>query len=483
MSQDSSDSVRAFVNDVAPVDDEGRVVCYHHLPAKRLTSHTPTNPERDFYACSKSSNDKDRCKFFVWADNPALCSAIQSKSKKSTPNMHLPSTPQRPSQASRAFFARSPTLAAASSKRQRAASPGRSSSPTDNLAGSAKHRRVESSAGNSALTACATPTTSYSCRTERVSDSQYSSQDAQKAARLKSIQDALLSASQAPRNPGPASYGGSYRREHARGASPSPQHADVPANSTPPSLSQNLQNTQNFSRYTQETQSDDGASTYIENELAEMEDMESKAIQTSPIDDESSIIEDFWSRSPPRSALGSPVLVADLGIGSSRASQYRQMPQASGVDNATWSPAPPQTPGRGGLSRASAPGGNGGDVPPGMLLTPPGSSQPQSSLRAGAGPSTPQRGRALLEEMLASPSASKGKGPAHASLSQQQWQPLRDDPSIPEYIAKLERREKASRKSAEIKGRKISQLEEELHRLRNEKRALEETVAALQMRR
>lgn len=36
--------------------------------------------------------------------------------------------------------------------------------------------------------------------------------------------------------------------------------------------------------------------------------------------------------------------------------------------------------------------------------------------------------------------------------------------SIPEYVAKLERREKAAQKSAEIKGRKISQLEEELQR-------------------
>ena len=77
---------------------------------------------------------------------------------------------------------------------------------------------------------------------------------------------------------------------------------------------------------------------------------------------------------------------------------------------------------------------------------------------------------------------------------------------IPEYIAKLERREKAVRKSAEVRGRKIAQLEEEvercvrvvryrdalllltaghvnLTRLRKEKRALEETVAALQMRR
>ncbi|KAI0675250.1 hypothetical protein C8Q78DRAFT_530281 [Trametes maxima] len=529
MSQDSSDSVRAFVTDVAPVDDKGRVVCFHNLPAKRVTSRSPANPERDFYACS---SDRDSCKFFVWTDDPTLCSVIQSrtKSRKSTPNM-LPSTPQRPSQARRAFFARSPTLAAASlQKRLRTPSLGQRSSSTDDRAVSVKHRRVESTASSSVPAVGLTPATSYPKHTKHVSGSQSASQDAKKAARLRSIQEALLSATETPSpcDPSPASSGEFFRRENTRRASPSRQHSDVPLYSTPPSLSQNLWIPQNLPRYAQDTESDDGASTYIENELAEMEDMESKAVQTSPVDDESSIMEDFWSASPARSVLGSPVLVADTGIGSSRASQH---PPALGVEHTAWSPASPRTPGRAGLPRASAPGGSGSDDPPGMLLTPPGSSQPPNGLGTRAGPSVPQRGTTLLQEMLASPSAAKGKGPAHAP-SQQQWQPLQDDPEnpfrgptlahraispastaisvadgptggtpadalsadsiashlaalqdLPEYIAKLERRERASRKSAEIKGRKISQLEEELQRLRNEKRALEETVAALQMRR
>lgn len=46
MSQESNNSVEAFVNDVSPVNNQGQVVCYHRIPAKRLTSHTIANPER-----------------------------------------------------------------------------------------------------------------------------------------------------------------------------------------------------------------------------------------------------------------------------------------------------------------------------------------------------------------------------------------------------------------------------------------------------
>ncbi|TBU33849.1 hypothetical protein BD311DRAFT_774322 [Dichomitus squalens] len=55
--------------------------------------------------------------------------------------------------------------------------------------------------------------------------------------------------------------------------------------------------------------------------------------------------------------------------------------------------------------------------------------------------------------------------------------------ALPEYIRRLERKERAAQRSAEIKAKKIADLEAEIQRLRNTNRALEETVAALQVRR
>lgn len=100
-------------------------------------------------------------------------------------------------------------------------------------------------------------------------------------------------------------------------------------------------------------------------------------------------------------------------------------------------------------------------------------------------------------------SAGPLSGPLSADTVAAQIASLAD---IPEYIRKLERKHRAAMNSAEIKSRRIAQLEEEVQRcvlhvesqkrplvltkhsghgprLRNEKRALEETVAALQVRR
>ncbi|KAI0358376.1 hypothetical protein OH77DRAFT_1176273 [Trametes cingulata] len=541
MSQSSTGSVKTFVNDLAPVNDEGQVVCYHGLPARRLTSHTATNPERDFYCCTKNSGDPDRCKFFSWADNANLQSALKSRREQLAMPAMPPVTPQRPSQAQRALFSRSPTVAAATlQKRQRPVSPTPGSGAATDSVGGVKHRRVDNAVDRHAQPSGPTAGSTASQRTERMADSERATQDPKKAARMKSIEDALLAVQATPRDPSPASSSGfPSRREDVQGApraSPFHGRSDMPLHATPPSLSQNIPMSQNFPRLSQYATSDVGTSIDPEIELAEMEDMESKAVQTSPVDDEDSIIEEFWSLSPPRSVIGSPVTVADVGTGPSRKPQDQPpaVPQRSAAEPAAWSAGPPHTPGQGRTSRELTPGVNEGMSNPSMLLTPPGSSQPQYGSEAGAGPSTTQRGRALLQEMLATPTTSKGRGPelsASASTSQR-WQILQDDPdnpfrtstvahtavspaptaisvadsvcgdtpagalsadsiashiaalqSVPEYIAKLERREKAARKSAEVRGRRIAQLEEEVQRLRNEKRTLEETVAALQMRR
>ncbi|EIW63367.1 uncharacterized protein TRAVEDRAFT_43662 [Trametes versicolor FP-101664 SS1] len=486
MSQDSNNSVEAFVNDVSPVNDQGQIVCYHRILAKRLVSHTLANPERAFFTCPKNSSDPEKCKFFIWEDNQTLCSVLNSK--KPAVGMSTSVTPQRPSQVQRALFSRTPTLAAAAlQKRPRTPSPTPSSSCLSGPLGAVKHRRVDNTISNRAGSNGLTPSTIPSQRTQPVPDSKGAAQSDRKAARLKSIQDALLDVQATPRDPSLTSSRDLSVHNDVEGISQFSSNqslSDVPRHAAPPSLSQNKQYPHLFSRHAADAHSDVGTSIDTEDE---MEDMESKAVQTSPVDDESSVIEDFWSTTPPRSVIGSPVTVADIGAGPSRIHPdwSPRVPRASAAERGAWSPVAPQTPGREGTSRTFTPGGNDDDAHPGMLLTPPGSSQPHIVSGAGAGPSASQRGRALLQEMLASPTASKGKGPELLDSASriQQWQSLQDDPSIPEYVAKLERREKAAQKSAEIKGRKISQLEEELQRLRNEKRALEETVAALQMRR
>ncbi|KAM5532832.1 hypothetical protein V8D89_013473 [Ganoderma adspersum] len=71
-------------------------------------------------------------------------------------------------------------------------------------------------------------------------------------------------------------------------------------------------------------------------------------------------------------------------------------------------------------------------------------------------------------------------GPLSADRVEQQLASLA---GVPEYIRRLERRGRAAQKSAEVKAKKIARLEEEVQRLRNTNRMLEDTVAALEARR
>ncbi|KAI0780107.1 hypothetical protein C8Q74DRAFT_743071 [Fomes fomentarius] len=50
-SQSLDISVKTFVDDTAPLNKEGTVVCHEHwVPARLLTSRTVTNPDRQWYA-------------------------------------------------------------------------------------------------------------------------------------------------------------------------------------------------------------------------------------------------------------------------------------------------------------------------------------------------------------------------------------------------------------------------------------------------
>ncbi|KAI0775664.1 hypothetical protein BD413DRAFT_281432 [Trametes elegans] len=512
MTQSSVVSVAAYVNDITPVNDEGKVVCYHQLPAKRLTSQTSRNPNRDFYTCPEDHLLGTKCKFFIWADDHALLSVLESRAKASTMR---PATPSGPSQAQHALLSRSPIAAAAVQKRQRTPSPTSNSAYAGSAAEHAKHRRVDPETGP-------TPSSMSSQKTEHMSESQ-------KTARTQLIQEAINAVKQARDT--------SFASSSQHAFTPNRSRSNMSPDAAPSSRSHNARGPQNIPGPSSHSQTDAGASEYAESVLPDTEDMESIAVQPSLIDDDESTMEDFWSMPPSFSDIGSPDPTANVGAGpSSRPYQSQGMSsQASEPERRPRTPAPPQTPGRTPSSHAFAPGGNRSGSVPSMLLTPPGSSQPRyGSETGGAGPSTPQRGRALLQEVLTSPTASKGNAtePARPAHANQRWQLLPDDPENPfraqgvarlagspaptatsvsdsvgggalaealsagsigshiaalqavsEYIAKLERREKAARKSAEIKGRKIAQLEEEVQRLRNEKRTLEATVAALQVRR
>ncbi|KAI0823754.1 hypothetical protein BC628DRAFT_505811 [Trametes gibbosa] len=517
-SANSTDSVDAFVNSVSPVNVQGQVVCYHRLPAKRLTSRTPSNPERDFFVCAKSDDDPERCKFW---NNLTLCSVLDSKRPPRVTPTSMPATPQRPSQATRALFSRSPMLAAASLRKRQRTPPTPSSSAMTTSVRALKQRRVDGAMSNGARLFNAASSTLSSGRPDHIGAP--ATQAERRAARLRSIEDALLSVQAAPLDPSPATSRGLHRHvEESTQFSPHQSVSDAPHHSTS-SLSQNKQDPYMFSRHAQDAQSDTGTNIDVEIDLAEMSELESEAGRVSPVDNDNSGIEESFSPSPIASSQTHP-------------RQIPGIPQASAAEHVIWSPAlpSPQTPGRGHLSRTFASGGKEGQSNPSMLLTPPGSSQPRDVSAAGAGPSTSQRGRTLLQDMLQSPTASMGKGsdPLNSASAVQRWQKLQDDPENPfrasavargsaspapraisvpdsvgggvqadalsadsiashltalhgitEYVAKLERREKAMQKSAEVKGRRITQLEEEVQRLRNEKRALEETVAALQVRR
>ncbi|RPD74241.1 hypothetical protein L226DRAFT_86772 [Lentinus tigrinus ALCF2SS1-7] len=463
----------------------------------------------------------------------------------------LVGTPQRPSQARRAQFARSPaTSIVPMQKRQRTPSPTPMSPSTDgNPATPTKQRRIEGASVDATRTRPTTPALTASQRAARQAEIERGLTEAKKTARLASIQEALSAvqgSSQANAPSGssptssrilpPTSRGGSSRVRTSEDTIqlPGQQVSDLPRSLFPSPVSHNPTILRGPPRPPQSSQSDAGYSITSEIEAAEFDDLEDKAIQTDPVDDEESIIEEFWNTPPAHSVIGSPVAypsspgkLGDFGTGTSHEEMSRVPKAESG--RGSWLPAPRQTQGRGRTPRVSTPGGNEG----GMLLTPPGTSQRDYE-------SAGQWGRYPRQQSPSpSPSPTKGKGrelprSESASTSRSQWQMIQDDPEnpfheraaalragspttsvlsgaesmyesagllsgpfsadtvaaqiasltdIPEYIRKLERRQRAAMNSAEIKSRRIAQLEEEVQRLRNEKRALEETVAALQVRR
>ncbi|KAI0703365.1 hypothetical protein C8T65DRAFT_654981 [Cerioporus squamosus] len=550
MSQPSHISVKAFISDTVPFDEDGEVVCYEHRKrARKLTSQTLANPDRDFFACSLPYDDPQRCKFFIWADDSKLLSAMEAWLNPTQPSM---ATPRRPSQAQRAQFARSPaTPMVPMQKRQRTPSPPPESPSTDgNPVTPTKQRRIEDGSVSATRTRSITPALTASQRAARQAEIERGLTEAKKTARLANIQEALSvvqGSSQAnapsrgspsgPRSLVPTSRGGSSLALTSKGTHQHPrqQLSDLPRSLFPSSVSHSPTVLRRASGPPQSTQSDAGYSITSEIEEAEFDDLEDKAIQTDPVDhDEESIIEDFWTAPPSQSVVGSPVAypsspggLADFGAGASHEEMYR-VPEAE-PGRESWLPAPLQTPERGRAARVSTSGGNEG----GMLLTPPGTSQRDNDSAYLRGRHPRQQSPSL------SPSPTKGKGrevprSASASTSRSQWQMIQDDPEnpfheraaalragspttsilsgadssygsagslsgplyadivaaqiasladIPEYIRKLERKHRAAMNSAEIKSRRIAQLEEEVQRLRNEKRALEETVAALQVRR
>ncbi|KAI0744058.1 hypothetical protein C8Q80DRAFT_876535 [Daedaleopsis nitida] len=551
-SQPNTVSVQRFVDDIAPLDSDGKtVICYEHRTrARRLTSRTVANPGRAFYGCSLPYDDPNRCGFFIWADDHRLLSAMRSISSNAR---DLGSSPERPSQARRAHMARSPATPISQQKRQRTPSP----SHTSTIAGgpmTPKRGRIEGCGGTQ--TRVATPALTPSQRAARQAEIEKGIKEAKKLARLASIEEALAAAAQGPsqdktpsgtpaassaRAPHPSTSGSS--RVEAIEAAPqfSREHrSDVPQSSSPSSASRSGALPRMPSRPPLSTQSEAGYSISSEIEEADLEELEDKAVQTDPCDDEESVMQNFFESPPPRSLMGSPVVYAgavgyvhaDGGSGSSRSSLFRVPDEERG--RGWWMPAPPPlTPGRGQHMRVSTPGGNEG----GVLPTPPGTSQTdgQSASQIGR-PASLQHG--VAHSPSPSPTRTKGKGrelprSVSSSTSSPQWQMVPDDPenpfheraaparidspmsslsgadglfgiagssagplsadiiesqvlslaNIPDYVRRLERRDRAARNSADIKSRRIAQLEEEVQRLRYDNRALEETIAALQVRR
>jgi len=113
----------AAVHLASPIDANGVVRCYQHgLEAVLLTSHTSTNPNRQFYRCRKDRTDPDHCDFFYWADqlhheqnltSPASHTASQSPT---TPQFgsYIPTTPRK-----RSFDSTFPLTPSSSQKRKK----------------------------------------------------------------------------------------------------------------------------------------------------------------------------------------------------------------------------------------------------------------------------------------------------------------------------------------------------------------------------
>ncbi|KAG1832508.1 hypothetical protein EV424DRAFT_1369021 [Suillus variegatus] len=85
----------------SPMDADGVVRCSHGETAIRRTSQTSSNPNREFYTCSRSIQS-ERCRFFYWVDDPIF--SPQQHSSVS-PSVSASSRPP-PSQRQRAESAR-----------------------------------------------------------------------------------------------------------------------------------------------------------------------------------------------------------------------------------------------------------------------------------------------------------------------------------------------------------------------------------------
>ncbi|KAG2153783.1 uncharacterized protein EDB93DRAFT_215082 [Suillus bovinus] len=57
------------IQSTSPMDTNGVVRCSHGEAAIIRTSQTSSNPNREFYTCSRSIQS-ERCKFFYWVDDP-----------------------------------------------------------------------------------------------------------------------------------------------------------------------------------------------------------------------------------------------------------------------------------------------------------------------------------------------------------------------------------------------------------------------------
>ena len=375
----------------------------------------------------------------AWADDRSIACAMVSRARERTGKF----TPYIPSQETTrdSTSTLSPT---SPRKRQWAPSP---YSATDGNFGIAKQRRLET---DEMQTTPSTPVhpQSHAPTPKRTTQSSV----AGRAARLKSIQEGLEAAqraSQAPESPGkprPASVQASPSRsahlraqiEAALQEHHSQSSSDVPHSPTPSSRSQKrptLPPVPLFERPS-DSQSSVGYSLTDEIEEAEFEDMEDKAIQTDPYDDDE-IEEDFW-RSPPHSAIRTPVLVSsslpvdvmdiDFGTGRLPAPEFPEPDEELGRGT-SWASAPmPSTPARAVSTNTRVPGGTSGGGVQSMLLTPPGSSHTQFK-------PTSDRGRSLshsVREPSPSPSPQKGKGREMArtlpSAKASQWQMIQDDP-------------------------------------------------------
>lgn len=395
-------------------------------------------------------------RILVWADDRNLLSAMQSRLSASSAGLQSPeSTPEHASQARRAQMARSsaePIL----QKRPRTLSP--PPAPANGAPMTPKHRRIEGSDGT--WTRPLTPALTPSQRAARHAEIERGLAEAQKLARLASIQEAL-SAVQTQRSSKdtvssdtPSSNSAHYPAqdfpsEYSRLAiieaalqDSRQQRSDVLP--SPSSASRNQALPMALPRPPPPSQSDAGYSISSEIEEADLEDMEDKAIQTDPCDDEESILADFLNPSPTASVLGLPVVYptslgcrsasARIGSGPSRASVSRVPDSEHGSES--WMPASPGpllTPERGRSTRARTSGGNVGG---GMLLTPPGTSQTdwQPASQVGHGPYSRQYGADAAAPQ--SPTLrTKGKGrelPRCASASTSlsggsQWQMVQDD--------------------------------------------------------